>query len=51
MSRSPVFSLGDYEIFDLVDELEKIEGKEVDFYTWLNIEVGDSFSWQSSCWY
>ncbi|CAM0136603.1 hypothetical protein VKS41_003407 [Umbelopsis sp. WA50703] len=38
MSRSPVFSLGDYEIFDLVDELEKIEGKEVDFYTWLNIE-------------
>ncbi|CAO3665860.1 unnamed protein product [Umbelopsis ramanniana] len=29
---------GDYEIFDLVDELEKIEGKEVDFYSWLNIE-------------
>lgn len=30
---------GDYEIFDLVDELEKIEGKEVDFYSWLNVEV------------
>ncbi|GAB5588487.1 hypothetical protein Unana1_03387 [Umbelopsis nana] len=29
---------GDYEIFDLVDELEKIEGKEVDFYSWLNVE-------------
>ena len=33
------FSSGDYEIFDLVDELELTEGKEVNFYNWLNVEV------------
>ncbi|KAF7729410.1 hypothetical protein EC973_004389 [Apophysomyces ossiformis] len=27
----------DFEIFDLVDELEKAEGKGVNFYSWMNV--------------
>ncbi|KAI8381056.1 DnaJ domain-containing protein [Radiomyces spectabilis] len=33
---------GDFEIFDLVDELEKSEGKDVNFYSWLNIKPNAS---------
>ncbi|OZJ05476.1 hypothetical protein BZG36_01608 [Bifiguratus adelaidae] len=33
---------GDYEIFDLVDELELAEGKEVNFYSWLKVEPSAS---------
>jgi DnaJ homolog subfamily C member 1 len=30
--------LEDHEIFTLVDELEEFEGKDVNFYSWLNLE-------------
>ncbi|KAI8060130.1 hypothetical protein BC940DRAFT_350788 [Gongronella butleri] len=34
----------DFEIFDLVDELEKAEGKEANFYTWLDLKPSASQS-------
>lgn len=32
------WSQSDFEIFDLVDELETSEGKDVNFYSWLNVK-------------
>ncbi|KAI9493602.1 DnaJ domain-containing protein [Zychaea mexicana] len=32
----------DFEIFDLVDELEQSEGKDVNFYSWLNVQPSAS---------
>ncbi|KAI9265018.1 DnaJ domain-containing protein [Phascolomyces articulosus] len=34
----------DFEIFDLVDELETSEGKDVNFYNWLNVAPSASSS-------
>ncbi|KAI7851981.1 DnaJ domain-containing protein [Circinella umbellata] len=34
----------DFEIFDLVDELEKSEGKDVNFYSWLNVSPSSTAS-------
>ncbi|KAI8140119.1 hypothetical protein BJV82DRAFT_623980 [Fennellomyces sp. T-0311] len=34
----------DFEIFDLVDELEKSEGTDVNFYSWLNVSPSASSS-------
>jgi len=33
-----LFSIEDYEIFDLVDELKTEEGAETTFYSWLGLE-------------
>jgi hypothetical protein len=29
--------IGDFEIFDLVDALEKAEGPDVNFYSWMGV--------------
>lgn len=39
ISLSSFYMIADFEIFDLVDEIEKSEGKETNFYTWLNLKV------------
>jgi hypothetical protein len=31
--------LADFEIFDIVDALEKAEGKDTNFYNWLGVAV------------
>lgn len=33
------FVLADFEIFDIVDALEKAEGKDTNFYNWLGVAV------------
>jgi hypothetical protein len=32
-------SIADFEIFDIVDALEKAEGKDTNFYNWLGVSV------------
>lgn len=32
-------TLADFEIFDVVDALEKAEGKDTNFYNWLGVAV------------
>lgn len=32
-------ALADFEIFDIVDALEKAEGKDTNFYNWLGVAV------------
>ncbi|KAI9259044.1 DnaJ domain-containing protein [Sporodiniella umbellata] len=38
------WSEGDFEIFDVVDALEKAEGKEMNFYSWLGVKPSASQS-------
>lgn len=34
-----ICTLADFEIFDIVDALEKAEGKDTNFYNWLGVSV------------
>lgn len=34
-----ILILADFEIFDIVDALEKAEGKDTNFYNWLGVAV------------
>ncbi|KAG0234103.1 hypothetical protein BGW41_001240 [Actinomortierella wolfii] len=37
VQRVSAWEEGDFEIFDLVDALEKAEGKDVNFYSWMGV--------------